>query len=307
MRNNKNTSGYSYKKAKRNIRDKIIISVLMLAIILTIVVLAKAIIFFNAEDTHPQSDSLNSGEHQFQINHTTGSASPPLTSAANESPVPAIDRLAEYAASNSISVDQYPLNLITLLTKNPETEEFVLGYPLNKNNRFTGSLTELSNCTSVPLIMQWDTRWGYTPYGDDVMGLTGCGPTTLSMVAIYLLKDTSLTPPYIAAFSTDNGYCVPGSGTAWSLMTEGARRLGLKSEELPLDKNRIVAALDAGKPVICIMGPGYFTDNGHFIVITDYVDGKFKVNDCNSHANTEKLWDYDDIKGQIKNLWAFSV
>lgn len=33
-------------------------------------------------------------------------------------------------------------------------------------------------------------------------------------------------------------------------------------------------------------------------------DGKIKVNDPNSKANSEKLWNYDDIYSQIKNLWV---
>ena len=41
--------------------------------------------------------------------------------------------------------------------------------------------------------------------------------------------------------------------------------------------------------------------------MTDYVDGKIKVNDPNSYSRSEQLWNYDDIQGEILNMWAYSV
>ena len=55
------------------------------------------------------------------------------------------------------------------------------------------------------------------------------------------------------------------------------------------------------------MGPGDFTTTGHFIVLTEYKNGKIRVNDPNSRKNSEKEWEYDAIKNQIRNLWAISI
>ena len=33
-------------------------------------------------------------------------------------------------------------------------------------------------------------------------------------------------------------------------------------------------------------------------------DGCFRVNDPNSYQNSEKLWSYEQIEGQIRNLWV---
>ena len=38
--------------------------------------------------------------------------------------------------------------------------------------------------------------------------------------------------------------------------------------------------------------------------MTGYENGKIKINDPNSFANSEKQWDYDDICNQINNLWV---
>ena len=59
--------------------------------------------------------------------------------------------------------------------------------------------------------------------------------------------------------------------------------------------------------MICAMGPGDFTDNGHFIVIKGYSDGKFLVNDPFSTANSSKKWDYETIADQCRHIWAFEL
>ena len=212
--------------------------------------------------------------------------------------------IADFAKEHDLELDAWPDSLIELLEKNPDAEDFVLNYPIKKDLIYEIDLREYINNSNVPLLLQWDERWGYTKYGDNIMGLSGCGPTCLSMVCIYLLNDPQYTPRYIADFAEQYGYCVPGNGSAWTLISEGGKELGLDVIEIPLDEDRIIRNLEVGNPIICIMGPGDFTTSGHYIVMTGYVDGKIKVNDPNSLTKSEKLWDYDEIKDQIRNLWV---
>lgn len=215
--------------------------------------------------------------------------------------------VSSFASGHNLSIEDYPDRILAMLENNSETKNFVLNYPLKKDIRNEVFLDEYQNCKQVPLLMQWDERWGYHKYGADVMGLTGCGPTCLSMVAIYLLHNTDYNPVYMADFSARNGYCINGSGTAWDFMSAGAKKLGLKVTELPLDKNKVIRNLQEGHPVICVMGPGDFTKTGHFIVMTGCENGKIKINDPNSRSRSEMLWDFDAIQSQIRNLWAYSV
>ena len=71
--------------------------------------------------------------------------------------------------------------------------------------------------------------------------------------------------------------------------------------------NKMMQYLLQGKPIICAMGAGDFTENGHFIVFAGIKDGKIRVNDPNSRIRSEKLWEFEDIKYQIKNMWVYSV
>ena len=52
------------------------------------------------------------------------------------------------------------------------------------------------------------------------------------------------------------------------------------------------------------MGPGAFTETGHYIVLAGVEDGKIRVNDPNSRANSERLWSYEEIERQIRNIWV---
>ena len=217
---------------------------------------------------------------------------------------PAGERVWAYAQEQNIPFRSYPESLIALLDRNPETEQFVLEYPIYKDKQPEVDLSVYKNCEEVPLFLQWDPQWGYIVYGSDVAGLTGCGPVCLSMAAWYLTEDEAYSPDKMLRFALDNGYYSPGNGSSWTLISEGGVKLGFDVTELPLDENRMLKNLEAGNPIICAMGPGDFTSSGHYIVLTGTQDGMFRVNDPNSRANSEKLWSYAQIQGQIRNIWA---
>lgn len=215
------------------------------------------------------------------------------------------DPLAAFAEANDLEISDYPESMVALLERNPETLDFVLHYPLEYGKEREIDLSDDENSQSVPLFMQWDRRWGYIDYGSDVAGITGCGPVCLAMAGYSLTGDEeTFRPDKVIAFALEGGYCEPGSGTSWTLISEGGVKLGLDVTELPLDKSRIIRNLEVDNPIICVMGPGAFTTDGHYIVLTGLEDGKFKVNDPNSRANSGRLWRYEEIQDQIQNLWA---
>lgn len=214
------------------------------------------------------------------------------------------EELEKFAQKNHLELSAWPEEYLEHARQNPEITEFVFQYPLKKDETFNISLSELKNTKKIPLLLQWDERWGYKEYAGNLMGFSGCGPTCLSMVSIYLLHNPKYTPAYIAEFSEKNGYSTDRQGSAWTLISEGGKKLGLDVVEIPLHKQRIIQNLETGNPIICIMGPGNFTTTGHFIVLTGIQDGKLCVNDPNSPKRSQMLWDYDEIEGQIRNLWV---
>ena len=93
------------------------------------------------------------------------------------------EEISRYASANGYDISDYPQSLIDLYDRNKETKDFVFEYPAKKDETPAIDLSTL-NTSSVPLLMQWDQRWGYKQYAGDLFGLSGCGPTCLSMVAI---------------------------------------------------------------------------------------------------------------------------
>lgn len=207
---------------------------------------------------------------------------------------------------------EYSESMLKLAANNPDALDFVENYPKHKSDiKPSGSVTQEeldSSEKGIPRFQQWDSRWGYLTYGNDNIGINGCGPTCLSMVAAGLLKDTSKSPDAIAEFSVENNYCTVASGTAWSLMSSGAKKLGLRSESVVVGSDSIKSALEKKQPVICSMKPGDFTTTGHFIVLTGLTeDGKLMLNDPNSVTRSEKRWDINTVVGQVKSAWTYTV
>ena len=201
-----------------------------------------------------------------------------------------------------------PEALRELLKRNPETYDFVAGYPGTYD--LHADLTQDYTPGEIPHLLQWDVRWGYYPYGgsqaEEMMGLSGCGPTALSMVVIGLTGDTSCNPAVVAQYASEAGYVTESDGTAWALMSEGCAHFGLTAQDVALWETTMIEALESS-PLICALGPGEFTEVGHFIVIAGYENGAFRVLDPNSRANSEKSWSYETLESQIKAIWSFSV
>ena len=201
---------------------------------------------------------------------------------------------------------EYPSELLEMLSKNLDMLDFVLEYPNKKGEVFSDTIGDVKLGT-YPLLLQYDQRWGYAFYGDDVIAVNGCGPTCLSMVIAGLTGKNTITPYTIASYATQQGYYAPDSGTSWSLMSDGASHFGIIGEELTLSQSAMENSLSSGQPIICSMRPGDFTTTGHFIVITGLKDGKFIIKDPNSKERSIQLWDYQTLEHQISNLWAFQA
>ena len=210
----------------------------------------------------------------------------------------------DYAKYRNISFGRYPWELIELFERNAETKDFVLNYPFREATEI--SLAGFSR-EEVPLFLQWDEAWGYDKYGASFHAVTGCGPTCLAMVGYYLTGEEAMNPRAIAQFSEANGYYAMGYGSSWTLISEGGPKLGLQVKELPLVKGKIDKALGQDHPVILALGPGDFTSSGHYIVLTAVTEDGYRGNDPNSRVNSEKIWTYDQLEGQIRNIWEISV
>lgn len=200
----------------------------------------------------------------------------------------------------------YPESLAKLYVRNKEARDFVLAYDETKGVSEYIDITNEVTEGEVPLFLQWDERWGYGTYGGDFMAVEGCGPTALSMVYCGLTGDSAMNPWEVAKLAENWGYYVSGQGSSWAMMDELAEMMGLTVRQVSFTREGILYELLAGNPIICIVGPGDFTTEGHFIVLTDVDDqGMVTVHDPNSREKSEKKWDIETIMDQTQNLWGY--
>ena len=200
----------------------------------------------------------------------------------------------------------YPEKVIALLSKNPETVDFVENYGEKKDAAPAETIEELKE-GEIPCIQQWDERWGYAPYGSNIVAVSGCGPTCMSMIIAGLTGDATVTPAVMAAYGTENQYLDEDNNTYWSFMEEAGENWGVSCRGGHLSEEEVKQELEAGHPIICSVGPGDFTKSGHFIILTEYHDGEVKVCDPFNRANSEKQWVFAEIQEQIKAMWIYSV
>lgn len=118
----------------------------------------------------------------------------------NETPEERLARVKEDAGRKG-----YPKGVIELLDKNEETIDFVEDYEEKKDLPAAETLDAVTQ-GEIPLLIQWDERWGYAPYGNSIVAVSGCGPTCMAMVAAGLTGDVTATPAKLAAYGTENGY-----------------------------------------------------------------------------------------------------
>lgn len=207
-------------------------------------------------------------------------------------------KVMDYAAEQGVAYTDYPESLIDLLERNPETEEFVLKFPLWEEKKVDLSGYDLQK--GVPLFLQWDQQWGYMTFSGDYAGITGSAPMCLSMTGYFISAgDPRFSPDRVLAFAEENSY---GSGR--ELITRGGTALGLKATELTVVEEKITGYLKSGEPIIAAMKSGDGSFAGRYIVLTGYQNGNVTVNDPGSRKNSEKQWPFEEIAGQIKNLWV---
>lgn len=120
---------------------------------------------------------------------------------------------------------------------------------------------------------QNDKRWKNKLYSvtgnkNQTMGKSGCGPTAAADV-IATFCDPSVNPWEIAQLFMKKGFRTKNNGTAYAAFKWLAtlyRNGGIGKFAQGKSMANMRKSLEQGALVICSMGPGYWTNGGHYIV-----------------------------------------
>lgn len=147
---------------------------------------------------------------------------------------------------------------------------------------------------------QGDNAWNQNGY---CIAKAGCGPTSMAVV-ITSLTGKWVTPLDTAIWGYQHGF-YSREGSAHEMIPAMATAYGLRCQGVGTDYQAIKKALKAGKPVVCLMGPGYFTRGGHFMVLVA-IDNNDCVTVADVGSRTRSAYKYRlaDVIAQSKGASA---
>lgn len=167
--------------------------------------------------------------------------------------------------------------------------------------------------TEQPIsFLQYDTQWGDIPYTScsnsrQTIGNSGCGPTAMAMV-IHYYADETITPIETAKYAVENGYRTYNSGTAHGFFGSMAKKYDIEY----LDTYSSAEAFEWMKTktdplIICSMGPGLWTNNGHFILVWNIDEyNNVDINDPGSTQECRIRNSFTNLTNSSKRYFCFN-
>ena len=150
-----------------------------------------------------------------------------------------------------------------------------------KGKDWSGQIVLAEGGMPIPVLYQTDYRKVVCIYSGikRSVSTSGCSTTALSMVIAYLTGNTEQTPHTLFREAVQSGM-YHGNGLARRQVKKIADANGIHGVWTKLDADGIISTLKEGKPIIVNVGPGYFTERGHYIVLRGVTDdGLILVND----------------------------
>lgn len=147
---------------------------------------------------------------------------------------------------------------------------------------------------------QADEAWNHSGLS---IHSAGCGPSAIA-VCITNLTSKWVTPVDVASWGSQNGH-YSSAGSVHEGIPAMVEHFGLQCEGAGTDYEKIKAALKNGNFVIGLMGPGYFTNGGHFITLVEIdQDDQVTVADVGSRRRSQFKYALKDVIGESKAAGA---
>ena len=143
---------------------------------------------------------------------------------------------------------------------------------------------------------QADAAWNDNGYQ---IHSSGCGPTAMA-VCISSLTGKWVTPVDTTVWAYKHGYYT-SAGASHEMVPALEKQYKLSCNGLGTDINKVRSALKKKHPIVALMGPGYFTKKGHFIVLVA-IDNNDQVTvaDVGSRERTQYKYLLKDVVAHTK-------
>ncbi|MBQ8780836.1 MAG: hypothetical protein IJZ72_04105 [Oscillospiraceae bacterium] len=190
--------------------------------------------------------------------------------------------------------------------------DFVYNYPQYKDAYLTMTFTqeELNSEKPVKLYMS-DTRWAYEKMAGNYIYEVGCAPVSITMAYLHIKKDGNLDPVKAARLIEENDAIGFWGGLDVTKAAGIFESIGLNVVEYRYDiegsepdEQTIKDILDRGNVVFLGAHGAVFGD--HALLIVDYSDEGFEINDPASEEKSHKIWSFEEIKDDIYYIWELN-
>ena len=163
-----------------------------------------------------------------------------------------------------------------------------------------GKWVEYVKPLNTPWYFQRDSKWGAELLRGITMGVSGCVPTSLSMIFNGFGENT--TPIEVARWISKNTEYMNTNGYVGTSAKGSAAALKAWGYDYKIINTRgaVKQALVEGKTILACVGQGHFVGAAnatHAIVLSGYQDGKTFVRDPENNGNS-RWFDIDNLWNQ---------
>lgn len=220
------------------------------------------------------------------------------------------DERAQYVIDN---IESYPQRLLDMYYSDDMYFDFMYNYPFHCNDYMMMKYTdEELNSELPPRLYMYDNRWAYEKIGGGFIRTDGCVAVTLTMAYIGLYHDDAVDPKIVADIAGENGLIAQWGGVSETNIETMFDALGMKYEtnfydirngaEPCSDPSIIKNTIDNGGYVML----GTFGEKfgGHALLVVDYTDEGFIINDPASEEYSNKVWTFEELAPELCYIWS---
>ncbi len=198
--------------------------------------------------------------------------------------------------------------IIDLAINEPEAIDFVLGYLKSDGSaqQFGGSATQ----GEYPKFFIYDERWGYVPYADGIVGITGSGPVALSMASMGLTGSTNYDPATIAQAVTTANLANGTTGMDDSFVTNHASEAGVTATSIEASSDGIYSYLAEGQPILIKLkaDSGIGFSSAHWVLATQLnSDNSITVYDPTSADASSHPWSLGSVASKSDTAYTLTA
>lgn len=219
------------------------------------------------------------------------------------------DSRAEFIIENE---ELYTDDIIDLFYENNDRLELVYNYAFYKDAYDTMSFTEAElNSGEVPKLYMKDPRWAYEYLDKETLAECGCSCVAIAATYLYLYNDGTVDPVVVAnvvnaldAISFPEGILIIKTADVIEALNMNVESVdcGIEIEPVAVERDRLIEIID-DKDSVLLVAVSSDEFGNHMLVLRDYCDEGYYINDPASPEKSEKIWPFEEIEKDIVYYW----